>query len=166
MSLEIPDHSEVFIDANIFVYHFAGPTEYTDLCTKFLQRVEDARLLGFTSTLALAEILHRLMIIEATTKLQIDPKAAIHYLKTHSLNVKNLAEHITIPEKIRAFGVKILSIDMEDILNSNKIKKAYGLLTNDAITVAVMNRYNLRNIATNDPDFEQVTDLVVWKPTE
>ena len=106
------------------------------------------------------------MIIEATTKLQIEPKAAIHYLKTHPLDVKNLVEHISIPEKIQAFGVKILPIDMEDILNSNKIKKAYGLLTNDAITVAIMNRYNLRNIATNDPDFEQVTGLVVWKPTE
>jgi len=95
--------------------------------------------LGFTSTLVLAETLHRLMIIEATTKLQIEPKAAIHYLKTHPLDVKNLVEHISIPEKIQAFGVKILPIDMEDILNSNKIKKAYGLLTNDAITVAIHN---------------------------
>jgi hypothetical protein len=38
------------------------------------------------------------------------------------------------------------------------------LLTNDAITLAVMKRYHLRNIATNDPDFERVTDLLIWKP--
>lgn len=164
MPLDIPDHNEVFVDANIFVYHFSGPTEYTDICAQFLQRVEEVRLFAFTSTLVLAETLHRLMIIEATTKLQIGPKVAIHHLKTHPLDVKILTEHIKVPERIHTLGIKILPIDIDDILKSNEIKREYGLLTNDAITLAVMKRYHLRNIATNDPDFERVTDLLIWKP--
>jgi predicted nucleic acid-binding protein len=63
--IDLPDRTEVFIDANVFVYHFSGPTEYTDFCSRFLQRIEEGRLSGFTSTLVLAETLHRLMIIEA-----------------------------------------------------------------------------------------------------
>ncbi len=77
MPLDIPDHNEVFVDANIFVYHFSGPTEYTNTFTQFLQRVEENRLFAFTSSLVLPKTLHRLMIIEATTKLKIGPKVAI-----------------------------------------------------------------------------------------
>ncbi len=165
MPIDIPDHSEVFIDANIFVYHFAGPTEYTDACTQFLQRIEEAILLGFTSTLVLAETLHRLMIIEATTKLKIEPKTTIRHLKTHPEDVKKLKDHLLIPEKIQALSIKILSLDVSDVIKSNEIKKEYGLLTNDAINFAVMRRHNLKNIASNDPDFEQIHELIVWKPS-
>ena len=166
MPLDIPDHHEVFIDANIFVYHFSGPTEYTDACAQLLQRVEEDRLFAFTSTLVLAETLHRLMIIEATAKLRIGAKVAIHHLKTHPLDVKRLIEHIKVPGKIHTLGIKILPVNIDDILKSNEIKMEYGLLTNDAITLAVMKRHHLRNIATNDPDFDRVTDLVIWKPIE
>ena len=71
MPINAPDHSEVFVDANIFIYHFSGPTEHTDACTQFLQRIEEARLSGLTSVLILTETLHRLMIIEAATTLHI-----------------------------------------------------------------------------------------------
>jgi predicted nucleic acid-binding protein len=91
---------------------------------------------------------------------------AIHHLKTHPLDVKRLTEHITVPGKIHTFGIKILPVNIDDILKSNEIKMEYGLLTNDAITLAVMKRHHLRNIATNDPDFERGTNLVIWKPIE
>lgn len=164
MPIEIPDHSEVFIDANIFVYHFSGPTEYTNSCTKFLQRIEEARLSGITSALVLAETLHRLMIIEATTKLHIEPKQALRYLKTRPQDVKKLTEHLTAVEKIQTFGIKILPLDVNNVLKSNAIKKEFGLLTNDAINLALMRHHHLKDIATNDPDFERVGDLIVWKP--
>ncbi|MDE2179524.1 MAG: type II toxin-antitoxin system VapC family toxin [candidate division NC10 bacterium] len=164
MPIEIPDHTEVFVDANIFVYHFSGPTEYTDSCTQFLQCIEEARLSGLTSVLVLAETLHRLMIIEAATKLHIESKQALRHVKAHPLDVKKLTEHLTIVDQIRAFGIKTLPLDIDDILHSSAIKKECGLLTNDAINLALMRRHHIKNIATNDPDFGQVADLVVWKP--
>lgn len=164
MPIDAPDHSEVFVDANIFVYHFSGPTEYTDSCTQFLQRIEEASLSGLTSVLILAETLHRLMIIEAATTLHIEPKQVLRHLKAHPLDVRKLTEHLTVVEKIQAFGVKILSLDIDDVLSSNAIKKECGLLTNDAINLALMRRHHIKHIATNDPDFGRVGDLVVWKP--
>jgi len=35
---DIPSDTRVFIDANIFVYHFSGPTELTPTCSAFLRR--------------------------------------------------------------------------------------------------------------------------------
>ncbi|MBI4715665.1 MAG: PIN domain-containing protein [Nitrospirae bacterium] len=104
------------------------------------------------------------MTIEATTTLQIDSKAAIRHLKNHPLDVKKLTQHLVVPKKGQASGINSLPVDMEDVLHSAEIKKEYGLLTNDAINLAIMRRHHLKTIASNDPDFERVPDLTVWKP--
>ena len=56
---EIEGSSEVFIDANIFIYHFTG---VGDQCSDFLNRCEQGDLIATTSVNVLLEVLHRLMI--------------------------------------------------------------------------------------------------------
>jgi len=162
--IDIPDGSHVFVDANIFSYHFSGPTEFTNHCTHFLHRIEDAKLSGFTSTLVLAETLYRLMIIEAVSTLKLEPKTTIRYLKDHPSEAKKLVQHLTVPQTIQDIGIQILPLDVAGIRNSHDIKKEYGFLTNDALNLAVMRHHRLTCIATNDTDFERVIDLLVWKP--
>jgi uncharacterized protein len=161
----IPSTTEIFIDANIFVYHFAGPTALTPACSAFLRRVEDGDLTGFTSLIAVTETLHRVMIIEATAMLQVEARQAVRYLKEHPGEVTKLTRHLVVPEKIQTIGVHILLPIVEDLLASQAQKLSFGLLTNDAINLAVMKRYHLEHIATNDPDFQRVESLKVWRPT-
>lgn len=161
---DIPSASEIFIDANIFVYHFSGPTELTPTCSAFLRRIEDQDLTGFTSLPVIAEALHRLMIIEATETLQMEARSVVRYLKEHPAEVRKLTSHLVVAEKIQAVGVQILTTTLDDLLASQGFKTAFGLLTNDAITLAIMKRHRLTHIATNDPDFERVEFLKVWKP--
>ena len=74
-----------------------------------------------------------------------------------------LTDHLTVADKVWAL-VEILPVDFVHVLTSSEIKKTYGLLTNDAINLAIMRVRHLGNIATNDPDFERIPDLVAWKP--
>ena len=164
MSIDLPEGSQLFVDANIFIYHFAGPTPYTDSCSELLQYIEDRTLTGFTSALVLAETLHRLMILEATSSLQIDPKTAVRQLKAQPDLVKQLTRHHTVPDVIRGIGVEVLSLEDVDVRMSNQLKREYGLLTNDSLNLAAMRRRQLSCIATNDPDFQRVASLRVWKP--
>ncbi len=161
---DIPSACEIFIDANIFVYHFSGPTELTPACSAFLRRIEDHDLAGFTSLPVVAETLHRLMVIEATDTLQMEARSVVRYLKEHPTEVRKLTRHLVVTEKIQAVGVQILPTTLDDLLASQEFKMAFGLLTNDAITLAVMKRHRLTHIATNDPDFERAEFLTVWKP--
>ncbi len=108
MLSEIPSATEIFIDANIFVYHFAGPTVLTPACSALLRRIEDGDLTGFTSLIVVAEALHRLMIIEATETFQVEARQSVRYLKEHPAEVGKLARHLVVPEKIQAIGVHIL----------------------------------------------------------
>jgi predicted nucleic acid-binding protein len=39
-----------------------------------------------------------------------------------------------------------------------------GFLTNDASVVARIKRHGIHNLATNDDDFDNVPNLIVWKP--
>ena len=55
----------VFIDANIFIYHFAGISKQ---CTHLFERIRDGKLTGLVNTIILAEVLHRRMIAEAIEK--------------------------------------------------------------------------------------------------
>jgi predicted nucleic acid-binding protein len=164
MPITLPDGTAVFLDANIFVYHFSGPIPYTAPRGQLLQRIENGGLFGFTSTLVVAETLHRLMIIEAVATLQVEPKTAIRYLKANPKHVARLTQHLLVPDSIQAIGIELLSLEVDDIKASAGIKKDYGLLTNDAINLALMRRHRLTCIASNDSDFEHVTDLLVWKP--
>ncbi|MBI3990361.1 MAG: type II toxin-antitoxin system VapC family toxin [candidate division NC10 bacterium] len=162
---EIPSATEIFIDANIFVYHFSGPTALTPACSAFLRRIEDRDLAGFTSLIVVAEVLHRLMIIEATETLQVEARQVVRYLKEHPTEVRKLTGHLVVPEKIQAIGVHILTPTFDDLLASQEEKLTFGFLTNDAMNLAVMKRHHLTHIATNDPDFARVESLKVWSPS-
>src|SRR5690625_2691942 len=59
---ELPSGAKVYIDANIFIYHFTG---HSDAATGFPQRCEESDLHGVTGTVVLLEVSHRLMALEA-----------------------------------------------------------------------------------------------------
>ncbi|MGB9628906.1 MAG: type II toxin-antitoxin system VapC family toxin, partial [Thermodesulfobacteriota bacterium] len=80
---EIVDNAEVFIDSNIFIYHFSGLEKFADACFHFFKRIEEDSISGYTSTLVIAEVLHRLMIIEASEKFGVLPKEVTKYLKAN-----------------------------------------------------------------------------------
>ena len=62
---EIPSGTRVLIDSNVFICHFL---DISQSCTDFLCRVEDEEVIGYISTVVLAEVLHRLMIAEVVEK--------------------------------------------------------------------------------------------------
>ena len=66
----LPDGQKVFIDANIFIYHFTGASQE---CQEFLKSCLENKIIGFTATTILAEVCHRLMIMEAISKRLITP---------------------------------------------------------------------------------------------
>src|SRR5215218_10718966 len=58
----------VFVDANVFVFHFAPDPVLQVPCGQLLQRIENQEIQGFTSTRVLAETAHRLLTLEARAR--------------------------------------------------------------------------------------------------
>ena len=55
----------------------------------------------------------------------------------------------------------VLSCECNELV---KIIREHRLLPHDALHVVTMQRNEITHIATNDPDFERVAWLTVWKP--
>jgi predicted nucleic acid-binding protein len=158
-----PSGGRVFIDANIFIYHFTH-TPLTAACTKFLQRVEVGDIEGITSVITLAEVAHRLMILEAIQIHGLFPHAAVRKLRENPALVQQLSHYKVVTETVPAFNVVVETITSTHLRTAQGLSGAYGLLTNDSLTAAVMQSLALTDLASNDPDFSLVPAITVWQP--
>ena len=157
---EIPTGTRVFVDSNIFIYHFLGVSES---CTIFLSRAESQDIIAYTSTIVLAEVLHRLMIAEVVERYNVKPKDALDFLKKAE-TIPPLEKAEGALKEISRFNIKFFRLPEEAIFQSAELRREYSLLTNDSLNLYSMLSNHLSDIATNDSDFERVKDIRVWKP--
>lgn len=60
-------------------------------------------------------------------------------------------------------SMKLASIPSEIFKDAVEIAKSSKLLPHDATHAAAAKEMNIRNIATNDDDFQRVDFLKIWK---
>lgn len=159
----LPSGARIFIDANIFIYHFTH-TPLTAPCTAFLQRVEAGDIEGITSVVVLAEAAHRLMILEAIQSRGLSSRAAVRGLKENPALVQGLSRYKLVTETIPSFNVVVEPITLAHLRTAQGFSAAHGLLTNDSLTAAVMQSLALADLASNDPDLSVMPALTVWQP--
>ncbi|MBI3755431.1 MAG: type II toxin-antitoxin system VapC family toxin [Deltaproteobacteria bacterium] len=160
----IADNSKVFIDSNIFIYHFSNFERFADSCLSFFRKVEEGKIFAYTSTIVLAEVLHRLMVIEASKKFNAQPKHIVKLLKNNPDKASSLTEHLKSFDLIEKLGVSILPVTAHDLRVSIELKRGHGLLTIDAINVSVMKNNDLTIIASNDSDYSRIAFLTHINP--
>lgn len=160
---ELLDGDSMFIDANIFIYHFGGRSPE---CKAFLERCARRELLGYTSTLILAEVLHRLMIAEAIMKGLVTAKTAVRKLGETPELVKQLTQYQEDVNNIFQMNLTILALTPEIVQTSAEVRKGEGLLTNDSLAVACMRVQGITKVATANGDFDQVSGIAVYKLTD
>ena len=160
---DLRDGDRVFVDANIFIYHFGGRSVE---CKAFLERCGRRNLLAYTSTAVLAEVLHRCMVAEAIAKGLVTARTAVRKLGETPETVKQLTEYQDDVSKIPHMNITILPLTLEIIQASAEIRKGEGLLTNDSFVVAFMRSQELTHLATANGDFDRVGGIAVYKPTD
>lgn len=156
--------STIFIDANIFIYYVTEHPRFANLCEKFILDVEKRKIIGVTSIFVLNEVLHKMMVLEVCKKYNRSIRQATRYLKENPEVIFTLNKSKSNIEKIKNIrGLQIVEVPSQLFNRAVELSWEYGLLTNDAIHVATMEKYGIRNIATFDKDFERIDFLNVWK---
>ena len=164
MSLaDLRDGDRVFIDANIFIYHFGGRSLE---CKAFLERCARRALLGYTSTSILAEVLHRRMVAEAIAQGLVTARTAVRRLGETPEVVKQLPQYQDDVSKIPHMHLTILPLTLDIVQASAEIRKSEGLLTNDSFVVACMREQGLTQLATTNGDFDRVGSITIYKPAD
>lgn len=150
---------EVFIDANIFIYHFTGASGE---CSRFLNRCEQGDLQGVTSANVLLEVMHRLMMIEAVKKGLVIAPNIVKKLQKDPGKIKQLNEYFINTQKIMEMGITTKTISQENIIKSQSHRLKYGLMVNDSLIVTVMEEMNLSSLATNDKSLSKIKELSIY----
>ena len=164
MTLErIPSAARVFLDSTIFIYHATGASQE---CLKLLERSEAGDVAAVTSTVVLAEVAHRLMIIEAVSTGLVSGKDVVRKLRARPDIVRKLHVYHEQVARIPLMGVDVVALDAETVLRSEEIRRAHGLLVNDSLVVAAARSAGVEHLASADTDFSRVKDLKLYGPAD
>jgi predicted nucleic acid-binding protein len=155
--------SPCLVDANIFIYYLAGSSPD---CKSFLQRIANGEIVGYLTTVIIAEVLHRRMIGEAVAKGLVTPNKPLNSLKANPALIQKLAEHSLEIQKLLSLPLGVIQVEQNDITRSHTLRRTHGLFVNDSINLACAERMGLTNVVTNDSDFGRVPGIDLWKPTD
>jgi predicted nucleic acid-binding protein len=158
----IPSKSPVFLDANIFVY---GLTKFSSECEKLLVRCAREEIFGITTLQVINDVTHKLMIIEASEKGFIT-KPNFRVLKEKPETIINLSQYWEQILRILNMNLVILDLKKERLFRANDLRSSYGLFTNDSLIVAAMSEYGISSLASFDGDFDRVSILTRYSPTD
>jgi predicted nucleic acid-binding protein len=159
-----PAGESCFIDANILGYASIEIVPLTARCRAFLERVAAGEIFAFTSAGAVADALFKTLMIEATRRFVPAGTKALAFLQNHPELIGQLSHYPAAAEGLAKLPLRLLPVDWDVIQAATRISIQHGLLTNDALIVALMQRHHLTHLVTNDDDFDRVPGLTLWKP--
>lgn len=161
---DLPSGAMVFIDANCLVYAATSEPTYGAACQRLLDEIENKNLRGCTSAHVLGDLAHRLMTIEAALLFNRPMTGIANWLRRHPAEVQQLVQHSQSLDDLQAIPLPILPVTGPQVSRARHLSRQHGLLTNDALIVAVMQDHGLTHLASNDADFDRVLGITRYAP--
>ena len=158
----LPAGIRLFLDANIFVYAFLG---HSNECQGLLGRCATEQVLGITTLDVVNEVTHRMMLAEGVGK-GVIKRERVRDLRGKWREVAKLTEYWTQTSAIFGLNILVLTTDEARLHVAQTIRVRHGLLTNDSLIVAAMEEFGIDSLATRDNDFDHISELIVYKPSD
>lgn len=155
----LPQGERILVDSNILTYHLLDYPTYGPICEKFLQDILDGKYQGFITPIIASETLFNYIKAYILKTCGVKGKDLVILLKRDP----KILQEIPLERPKEIFDIfNILDIGAVEVEKSFENVSKYALLTNDALNAATMKVNRINSIATNDKDFERLTDVKVW----
>jgi predicted nucleic acid-binding protein len=161
---DIPANVAVFLDANLFVYHYAPHPSLQVPCQQLLERIAAQELMGYTSAHVLTNVAHRIMTLEAVDRFGWPMTSIAQRLQRHRDQFRQLTRFREVIDEIPAIGIHVVPITAGLVSAAAVLSQQNGLLSGDALVVAVMREHGLTLLASHDADFDRVPGLTRYAP--
>jgi len=126
-----------YVDVNIFVYWLGGHPDYGDRALKWIERMESSpRGEYITSVLTLYEVL---VVLGGLANRDLEDLGFVEEILEALMGIK---------------GLVIAPFTMDEVEEAEKMMREYGLDFEDALHLATALKYNVREIISNDRDFD------------
>ena len=158
---------EIYIDSNIFIYVILGNVKYLKTCTDFLKKVETGETNAVISPLVIDEVCFKIIVERLKSALNLETNAHVFHKLKKKPELLNKAKpelmtFLFIIENYR--GLKVLPVHSSSAIKLFSHTLNNNMLPIDALHLSVMDFYEIKNIATSDPDFERIKEIKVWNP--
>ena len=153
--------ARVFVDSTIFIYHFTGSSLE---CKRFLSRCERGDLKAISAVIVLAEVAHRMMMLEAVNGGWIRGSNPARKLRERPDLIKRLQTYQQQIDQIPLMGIEILPLDLKTFLEASVLRRKYGFLTYDSLVAATALEQEVDAIASGDSDFQRLEEVPVFHP--
>ncbi|MBK6914967.1 MAG: type II toxin-antitoxin system VapC family toxin [Ignavibacteriales bacterium] len=161
--LQIPQQQPVIIDTNIFVYAAQRDSKQ---CIKLLEKCATDEMFGILPTHILAELTHVLLLAEARDLGLIKGSNPAKQLSENPNKIKALNRYEVLIRDLLSIGLKLESLQREDFLTAMSLQRQYGLLTNDALFLAVAIRLRVTAVVSADSVFKNIQGIFLYSPDD
>lgn len=165
MSLdEIPGGSLCVIDTNVLLYAEEGVSRQAQ---RLLWRCARGELGGVLPQTVWHEVTHKLMLAEAMMKGIITGGKPAARLSARPEIVKGLKIYRAKVRALVDLGLGFEPCTMKDLTKTAfGLQEKYGLMTNDAMVLAVAIRLKAEALVSADKAFQKITDVTLYVPTD
>ncbi len=153
----------VAIDTNILVY--ANQRRSLE-CIGFLERCASGKIQGVVPVPMVAELVHALMLVEARENNWVERGNPARSLAERPDLVRRLSRYESQVREFFGTGLRIEPVGAGDLLETMRIQREAGLLTNDALLLAVARRLNCEAVATADRAIARAPGFNVFGPSD
>ncbi len=153
----------VLLDANILIY---GVLLKSHQCMQLLRRCAERDVIGIVALQQFAEVMHRLMMIEARENGWTSGANPVKSISQHPERVRTMNRYADAIKGLLASGFKFEPSTTEDFISALSLQREQGLLTNDALFLAIAERLRIQAIASADNTFAQVRGVILYSPDD
>lgn len=161
---DIPDGAQVFLDANTLIYYFTEHPGFGPPCAELLGRVDRTAVEAFTAAHVVSEVAHRLMTIEASQLFGWPYAGIAARLRRHWQEIQKLPRFRAAIDELRKSRIQVCAVNLNFVADATTLSQQFGLLSNDALLLAVMQHHGLVNLASSDSDFDRVPWIARYAP--
>jgi len=162
-----PGTDPIYVDASIFIYTLLQHPRFLAPCQRFLEKVERGAVHALTSPLVLDEVAYKIIVerLKAILQQPLAPLVLERIKQDPALLAHVKPELELFLWVVRHYrGLRIVSVPARSGSQLAAVILKERLLPRDALHVLVMRAKRVHHIATNDPDFERVAGIQVWRP--
>jgi predicted nucleic acid-binding protein len=144
-------------------YHFTGASQQ---CSRLLGRAASAEVELWTGAHLIAEVMHRLLVLEAQERGLVSGGNPARKLKAQPDHVKSLTRYQVQADLAMQWLTRVVPLRSEVLEMSGPVRASHGLLANDSLTIAMMEADAVRCLVTADRDFGRLASIEVYSPSD
>jgi predicted nucleic acid-binding protein len=158
---KIPSGATVLLDASIMLH---GACRKSRECEDLLRRGAERDVRGVVGLPQLAEVMHRLTMLDAQDAGCAGSGNPTRTLSQHPERVRRLNKYAESMKALLATALRFEPTTKEDFHAALLLQRHYGFLTNDALLIALSDRLGISMLASADRAFERIHDLALFAP--